>query len=266
LKAHYPLEFAAATLDAEVMPIRQIMILRELKQEQGINYIPVDPFRSEERWTITEGEGPKVLLGPLTLIKGIGPATMNEILIARRTGQPLSATLAKKLINAKTAIDSLYPVTDAVKRLHPDLQAIGIRSTPTPIKDVQMGYLGDVMVIAVATKIAPKDENETINVVKRGGRLLEGPTAALNLFVRDDSDEIFCKVDRYDYEQMGRPITETGRAGKSLYAIKGRVPRSFRMISISQVKYLGEIEDYVGPERGGMDTEKGVEVANTGMD
>jgi hypothetical protein len=266
LKAHHPLEFAAATLDAESMPIRQIMILRELKMEQDINYIPVDPFHSEQRWTITERDGQKVLLGPLTLIKGIGPAIMNEILIARRTGQPLKATIAKKLVNAKTAIDSLYPVTDAVRRLHPDLKAIGIYSNTTPIKSVQMGYSGDVLVLAVATKIAPKDENETINVVKRGGRLLTGPTAALNLFVRDDTDEIFCKVGRYDYERIGRQITETGRAGKSLYAIKGSVPYDFRMIKVSQVKYLGEIEDYVGPERGGVDSDKGVNVANTGMD
>jgi DNA polymerase III alpha subunit len=267
LKAHYPLEFAAATLDAENLPFRQIMILRELKAEQDIDYIPVDPFNSEHRWTITERDGKKVLLGPLTLIKGIGPATMNEILIARRTGQPLNATIAKKLVNAKTAIDSLYPVTDAVKRLHPDLKAIGIHSAVTPIKSIEMGYPGDVVVIAVATKIAPKDENETINVVKRG-YALTGPTAALNLFVRDDSDEIFCKVDRRDYEQFGRTITETGRVGKSLYAIKGRVPRSFRMISISQVKYLGEIEDFDGSQQdlGGTYSAKGVDTANTGMD
>lgn len=247
LKAYHPLEFAAATLDAEALPLRQIMILRELKAE-GTEYIPVDPERSEARWTITEkDDGTRALLGPLTLIKGIGPSTMMEVLTARETGAVLRPALAKKLINSKTAIDSLYPVADALARLHPDLEAIKIRTKPTPIKDVHPGREGAVVVIAVPTKIAPLDENEPQRVAKRNGREFKPPTTALNLFMRDDTDEIFCKVNRFDYQDLGRKIAETGRTGKSLYAIKGTVPKDFRMISITDVKYLGEIEDEIIP-------------------
>jgi hypothetical protein len=42
---------------------------------------------------------------------------------------------------------------------------------------------------------------------------------------------------------MGRPIIETGRAGKALYAIKGSVPDNFRMIWVERVKFLGFLDD-----------------------
>ena len=76
---------------------------------------------------------------------------------------------------------------------------------------------------AVAKTIAPLDENEPQRVLKRGGRTYTGPTKALNLFVMDDTDEIFAKVGRYQFEFMGKEVAERGRAGKALYAIKGTV-------------------------------------------
>jgi len=101
----------------------------------------------------------------------------------------------------------------------------------------------------VVNKIAPKDENETVNIMKReaAGRkgVLSGPTAALNLFFEDDSDEIFAKIDRWKFENIGRDVVERGRAGKSLYAVKGTVPKFFRMISITAIKYLGDLETSV---------------------
>jgi hypothetical protein len=102
-------------------------------------------------------------------------------------------------------------------------------------------------------KIAPKDENEPVNVLKRIQRaaqrgqktdgILTGPLAALNLFVNDDTDEIFAKVNRFNFEAMGRQIIERGKPGKAIYAIKGDVPADFRMINIKQIRYLCDIDD-----------------------
>jgi hypothetical protein len=63
------------------------------------------------------------------------------------------------------------------------------------------------------------------------------------MFVRDDTDEILCRVFRFDYEKIGKEIFERGKAGKAIYAIKGFIPRwaTFRMIQISRVKYLGDM-------------------------
>lgn len=253
------MEFAAATLDAEDDPARQIALLRELKGE-GIDYVAVDADHSTDRWVpVVKGKGPtkkSYLVGPLTAIKGIGPSTVMKIMEARKTNTPLPPKLLEKLKEAKTALDTLYPIADRIKQLHPDLAKINIVSTPTPIIKVQCNMEGpqtgrygevEVMIIAVVNKIAPKDENETVNVMKReaAGRkgLLTGPTAALNLFFEDDSDEIFAKIDRFHFEEIGRAVVERGRAGKSIYAVKGTVPKFFRMISITAIKYLGDMDE-----------------------
>jgi len=243
LKAHYPMEFCAATLDAESDPLKQIKLLRELHYE-GIGYVPFDVDYSTDRWEVAEKDSSKFLVGPLTSIKGIGPSTVIEILGSRKSGEPLRATLKKKLDNAKTEIDSIFPVKDSVARMHPNLEDTGIVTVPTPIIKTQCGLSGEVVVIGVARKIVPRDENEEINVQKRGGKVItDGRTASLNLFVLDDTDEIFCKVDRFNYEKLGRAIVERGRPGKAIYAIKGTVPPKFRMISVKNVKFLGYLDD-----------------------
>jgi DNA polymerase III alpha subunit len=234
LKAHFPLEFAAATLDAESDPNRQIQLLRELEAE-GVGYVPVDAQHSTDKWNIMNGK----LIGPLTNIKGIGPVTVAEVLEARKNGTAIRTTLLKKLERAKTPIDSLYPIRDKVKSL--DLNGMNIMSKPLHIAEVQCGVKGDVMILAVAKKIDPIDENEPARVTKRG-RKFNGPTRALNMFFEDDTGEIFCKIDRFRFDDLGKFVMEKGKAKKSLFAVKGQVPSGFRMISVSNIRYLGELE------------------------
>ena len=231
LKAHHPLEFAAATLDTEEDEDRQIILLRELKEE-GISYVPVDPAHSEARWL---PQGTNKLLGPLTNIPGIAGKYAHEIVSARRLGRPLRPALAKKLTNPKTLIDSLYPVQDRINALHP-----GHKPT-VPIAAIKMDTYNFVA-SGVLRKMNPRDENEDVNVARRGGRRVTGPDKSLLMFLRDDTDEIFCKIDRYLYEQLGRAIQERGRTGKALYAIQGDCPPDFRMIKVRNVKYLGDMD------------------------
>lgn len=241
LKAYYPVEFAAATLDAESDALKQILVLREL-QEEGIDYVPVDAEHSTDRWEIAKRKKKRILVGPLVAIKGIGPATVKEILEFRKKKEPIRPALVKKLQRAETEIDSLYPIRDTINRMHPDMSKINIISSPTPINKVQPGFKGEVMIFAVANRIAPVDENEPQRVLKRGYEIKKGPTDALNLFMRDDTDEIFCKINRYDYKRIGEAVVNKGRPGKSLYAIKGTVPEDFRMISIKNIRYLGDLK------------------------
>ena len=243
LKGHYPTAFAAATLDAEADAGKQLAILRELDAE-GTGYVPVDPEHSIDRWSIAPHPetGKPRLIGPLTAIKGIGPAKVREILDTHKSGNPLRPAILKQLNNAKTSIDSLTPIKDRVHALHPDLSKINIFSEPTPVKQVQPGFRGDALIFAVATKISTRDENEAINVAKRDGRRLTGPTQSINLFFRDDTDEMFCKIDRFNFDRLSPIVLEKGRAGRSLFAIKGQVPGDFRMIKIKNIRYLGDLD------------------------
>ena len=243
LKAHYPLEFAAATLDAESDPARQISLLRELRSE-GIDYVAVDPQHSTNRWMPVEKDGKKILVGPLTSIKGVGPATVREILDARQNGLEVRNTVLKKLAIAKTDIDTLFPIEDAVKRKWPNgLREAKIVTPQTSIINVQCGVNGEVLIVGIAQKIVPRDANEEVYIAKRGGRKMSGQTKFLNLFFRDDTDEIYCKIDRYNFHNMALDVIERGRPGKSIYAVKGTVPKDFRMISIRNIRYLGDIDD-----------------------
>jgi hypothetical protein len=90
------------------------------------------------------------------------------------------------------------------------------------------------------TKVAPLNENEPARVARRRGKVYDGPIEALNMFIKDDTGEIFCKIDRFDFERIGRPVVAQAKRGKSLYAIKGWVPPDFRMVRISQIRYLGD--------------------------
>lgn len=242
-KAHHPLEFAAATLDALTTPDKQIRLLRELREE-GVAYIPVDADASGALWEIAEkADGKRYLVGPLSQVKGVGPKTVDEILTARKRGEPIRSTVAKKFEKPKTPIDTLFPVKTAVEHIvGGDLANVKITSTPKDMIECQPGTPGEVVVIAIVDRIMPSDMNALQKIAQRNGRKFTGPTMALNMYAHDDTDEMLVRIERFDYERMAKPIVERGRAGKAIYAFKGRVPDDFRMLRVTQVKYLGELQ------------------------
>jgi hypothetical protein len=112
------------------------------------------------------------------------------------------------------------------------------------IRKAQCGIVGAVVIAGVVTRIAPRDANDLANVAKRGRKLF-GPTMYLNIWMRDDFDEIYCKIDRFDFERLAPPIIERGKAGKAIYALKGTVPPDFRMIKVERILYLGDMPSSV---------------------
>jgi DNA polymerase III alpha subunit len=243
LKAHYPVEFAAATLDNEYDALKQLMMLRELSLE-GVTYKPLDIKYSTDRWAISNDSGVKTLIGPLTNIKGVGPVTVKKILDSRLPGgAPLSPAVIARLETASTKIDSLTPIRDAIRKLHPDLTKLNIISEPTPIINLYANMDGQYMILALVKRIQPRDENDLHSLAKRGGKRIEGQSWSLNMFVHDDTDEILCKIERDSYLTVGKQVEEIGGQNDALYAIKGRIPRTFRMILVSGIRYLGKLSD-----------------------
>lgn len=247
-KAFNPVEFAAASLDAETEPEKQIKLLRELHAE-GIGYVPIDPEISVDRWTIGEDkDGKKILVGPLTSVKGIGPAKLAQIIEARQTGKELPPGLAKQLREAITPIDSLTPVSTAVARVIPDLSAVNIVSKPTPIAQLDRGDFGSFMVIGMLVGLKKKDRNDAESLARRKGKRVQGNSLALNLTIRDDSGaDIVAIIDPADYASAAPAIIERGGVDKAIYAIKGTIPENFRMISIKNIRYLCNVDDGLRP-------------------
>lgn len=244
LKAHHPVEFAAATLSHAKTTDAQLKILREMRDE-GIDYVPVDAKLSGEKWTVGVHEGEKKLIGPLSTVNGIGPKLMKSIISARKRGEGIPDRAAKLLANPVTKIDSLWPIRDAFDRLMPDPAERNILTPPTPIIEAQSAdYDQTFLFFCTPTNINPRDENEAVKIAKRGYEIKNGPTQSLNLQLTDDTDTIFGLISRFDYATMGAEIVDRGRPGKALYAIKGtmRSNSSFRMIMVKRIKYIGDIE------------------------
>jgi DNA polymerase III alpha subunit len=243
LKAHYPFEFAAATLSHESEPARQIMLLREMHDE-GFEYVPVDKDYSTNKWSVGYRDGKKILVGPLSNVKGIGPKMVNAIIGARARDERMPDRAAKLLESPETPIDSLFPIQDAFNRIMPDPAERSIYSIPTKIKNIKITDEDQtVLVFCTFTTINPRDENEAVMVARRGYEVKDGLTASLNLQLTDDTDTVFGKIDRWKYPKIGKDILDRGGAGKTLYAVKGRVRgnTSFRMISIDAVRYIGRM-------------------------
>jgi hypothetical protein len=145
------------------------------------------------------------------------------------------------LDDPKTDIDSLYPIRDRLKKLYPKGLEEHVVSSVTPVVDCQPGLTGERVIIITPTRITPKDENEPVKVAKRGYKL-SAPTQALNMFVRDDGDEMFAKVGRHRYKDIGLEVQNEGQPGKVIWAMKGVVPETFRMLDVYKVKKLGYLE------------------------
>ena len=251
LKAHHAFEFAAATLTHEKDTTKQIKILREMMVE-GYDYVPIDPERSTDKWTVGFKDGKKVLVGPLQSVAGIGPKILADIIASRKMGLKLPARAKKLLTGAKTAIDSLWPIRDAFAKLLPDPLERNIVTPPARIVElVPEAEDRSVMLFCTLTKINPRDENEVIMVARRGGKkITDGKTTSLNLQLMDDTDTIFGKVNRFSYPTMGKEIVDRGRTDKALYAVKGKLKghrgnpsNSFRMVMIEGIRYIGDMDD-----------------------
>jgi DNA polymerase III alpha subunit len=252
LKAHYLYEFAAATLSHEKLADQQLKLLRELVNE-GARYQPVDIDLSTDKWTIkTEHNNRQILVGPLDTVKGIGPSHMASILEARRKRTPMPDRTRKMLEKPVTAIDSLYPIRDAFRRIMPDPTEKNIYTLPIPIANLKPDRKEQkVVIFCTLTKINPRDLNEPIAIQKRGYEIKEGrPTAWLQITFSDDTGHVRGSIGVHDWEKLkAQQVIERGRPGKCLYAVQaliraqGSTSGMDIWLNVTQMRYIGDIDD-----------------------
>lgn len=208
LKAHYPLEFAAACLRNPKDDEQPVKLLRELVKE-GFEFVPVDPLRSEVNWSVKDGK----LLGGLTNIKGMGASKAADVIRRRESGIGYQPGQAKLLAKPRTPFDDIFEAERRYGDWYKDPKAHNILSGKLSyITDIG-SEPGEYIFIGRLMEKNLRDLNEYQSVVKRGGRLIQGNSQFLNMIVEDDSGSIIVKIQRELYKALGKPIVEEGRIG-----------------------------------------------------
>lgn len=240
LKAHFPLEFAAASLTLANNADKQMEFLRELSLE-GVTYVPVDPANSTDKWRVVGGK----LIGPLQNIIGLGPKKVKEVLSARARGEPLSESLQKKLQNPQTALDKLFPLRDYLKTV--DMARFVVQE-PLMANQVQPNgdWQRDVRVIGVIEAIKERDENEEQRIQDRIERGQQGVKSGFTQFIEvrlkdDTTSNFYAKIGSRDYHGL-RDKVDSCVVGKTVVVMKGTVPPEISMLLVENFKVIGEME------------------------
>lgn len=228
LKTHHPLEYAVACLRHSKDEEQQIRLLRELHNE-GYQYKSFDPDLSEENWSVKNG----IILGGLLGVKGIGQKTATSISRLRAEGKPLSPKQRSKLLEATTPYDMIFEAKERWGDVFDNPLSYGISSRITFLRDITQESDGEFVIIAKLKEKNLRDHNEDIEIKKRGGSIMRGPTLFLNMKLEDDTESINAGVSRYDYEKYGKPIIETCKAG-DWFIMKGYVRKGFRKLYVKR--------------------------------
>jgi len=225
-KAHHPLEFAAANLNHAKDNDNAIKLLRDLVNNDGIDYIPVDPDVSDVKWSIYDGK----LIGGLTNIDGIGDKKAKDIINKRKNGRNFTPAILKKMMNPETPFDILFPMEHYFGHFYTDPVSQGLNAPPTKIIDAQEA--GDYIIIGKVFERDLRDRNDVQSVMKRGSEV-DQHRFYLNLFIEDDTDDIKCTIPPYLFEELnGQELAETVKLGETILLIKGKLRDGWRNISI----------------------------------
>jgi DNA polymerase III alpha subunit len=209
LKAHYPLEFAAACLRNPKDDDQPVKLLRELVKE-GFEFVPVDPLRSDINWSVKDGK----LLGGLINIKGMGASKASDVIRRRESGIGYQPGQAKLLASPRTPFDDIFEAERRYGDWYKNPKAHNILSGRlTYITDIG-SEPGEYIFIGRLMEKNLRDLNEYQSVVKRGGRTIKGNSQFLNMVVEDDTGSIIAKVERSLFEALGRPLVEGAKLGE----------------------------------------------------
>jgi len=237
LKAHYPLEFTIANLNHASSEDGALRLLRDAVLNEGIEYVPVNIFKSDNRWTVHDGK----LLGGLVNIKGIGVSKANAIKRWRKSGEDPTPGMAKIIGSPTTNFDILFPTRYFYGDIYNNCVNYGLMNPPVEISSIEGE--GTFTVIGKLVKYDLRDLNDYQGIQKRNGRILDSDPFFLKLIIEDDTDSIMCMIGRFDFDKLeGRHLSETIKDGHTWFLIKGTVKGDWRMINVTSILNLTEWE------------------------
>lgn len=239
LKAHFPLEFAAACLRNAKDDDQSIRILRELVIE-GHKYKPFDRHRSSGNWTVSDG----VLIGGLTAIKGVGKVLSANIIRKRAAKQPFTDREEHLLSSGITPWDRVFECADLWGHIIKNPTKYAIESKIWQTADIMDDSNGSFVFFGKLKDRNLRDHNEIKALMKRGGKKMEGQTKFLNIVVEDDTGIMNASVNRFNFELLGQPLISDAKLG-DWFMWKGKNRAGFRRPSIIAYRKLTGNEKFM---------------------
>lgn len=235
MKRYHPLEYAAACLRNAKDDDQTIGLLRELAAE-NIEYVPFDIDKSDITWSVQGGR----LVGGFTNLVGFGPAKSVAAVEARRLGK-MDEKLRAKIDAAAVKFAELRPLHAAYQGMYDTPEEYGCRAGSRIVELAEMPEDGQVLTLVQVVRKELRDENETVRLARRDGRMVS-PSLFLDIFVTDDTGEPYTfRVDRFKFESFGRIAAEHLREGDALL-VRGKKIPNFNMVKIDRVKCLNRPE------------------------
>lgn len=238
MKANHPLEFYVANLRHAKSNDAIVKLLRDALENEGIDYVPVDPDESDITWTVKNGK----LVGGLSGIIGIGDKKAKEIIDAREGRKKWTRAIVNKLLNPVTEYDTLYPCRDLWGDIYTNPRDYELAYPPSYIKDVKGP--GKFVVIGKIIKKDLRDLNEYNELMKRGGVVYHKDNKALKLVVEDDTGQIHCSIGRKSFDRLnGSDLADSLIVDESWVIIRGTVNSGWNVILIEQIFDLKDLEN-----------------------
>lgn len=211
LKAHHPLEFAAANLRNAKDEDSAVELLREMVRE-GIQYVPFDLDKSQLNWSGQDG----ILYGGFVALKGIGESKAAKLIAARDAGK-LTQKQRDEIEKASNVFADIFPFNTNYKHLYDDPHGNGIASQLCQIVDLEgVPHNEERVFLGELVYKNARNANEEVNVKKRGGKMERGPLEFIDVRLRDDTGTIGGRVGRFDFERIGRELLESVPVGSHL--------------------------------------------------
>jgi DNA polymerase III alpha subunit len=211
LKAHHPMEFAAACLRHAKSDDQAVLILRELVNE-GYEYCPFDWERSQMNWAVVDGK----LYGGFLGLKGVGSITAKKLMAKRKSGEALLPGESKKVLDPITPYDHAFAAHSLFKGLWEEPQEWRhiLTSRLTEIGSINWDNPPRTVVVLVKMKARnQRSINDPKLVERRGGKVMGGQPFWLNTHVEDDTGQVMATISRDDYLRWGRPLIDDHKLG-----------------------------------------------------
>lgn len=239
MKAHHPIEYAAACLRNADDEVSAYEVLRELDRA-GIGYIPFDVNLSGVNWRVHDGK----LLGGFLNLKGFGPAKAAKAIELRDAGlltrdDPKGAKMLDAIEKAELSFRVLYPLKDKYREYYEHPERFGCREGSHMMTTEEFPDKGEVLFIAQVRSKERRDENEAVRLARRNGRRKPGQTLFTDIWVVDDCGlPYLARIEPRDFEPLGRLAAEKLEAEKDIVMIRGDRIKGYPMVKVKRMRCL----------------------------